>query len=582
MKKFCLIPLISVLIILQLIFAQNQNFLEALGAPPEPKVEIRWNRYYSTEQLGQIMEQLAEAYPNLAQTTVIGHSVSGREIRLIEITNRKIGQSLKKPGFYIDGNIHGNEIQGGEVVLYTAWYLLENYNRVPAIKELVDRIVFYLFPTINPDGRDAFILDRFSQRSGNLQMDQDGDGLADEDGFDDLDGDGFITSMRKKSIRGQFRLDPEDQRILVRVKPDEQGEYEWLGSEGIDNDGDGRVNEDGPGGYDPNRNWAYDWQPDYVQYGSGYYPFSFPETRAISNFVLTHPNIAAFQSYHNSGGQILRGPGAEDDQYNSRDISEIYDLIGKKGEEILPGYTYMTIWKDLYRVYGGELDWFYLGRGIIGFSNELWTPFNYFRKVVDKNNPPTPLERSREVMKFNDLLLFDEGFVEWKPYDHPTYGKIEIGGQKHLLGRNPPSFLLEEECHRNMAFTLFHASHLADIQILDVEVNDLGSGIKKIWVTVTNQKLIPTRTQWDVNNNITRPDWLILEGKDLKVLSSGIVDDPYIPIVQTQEIHPEKIEIPTIWGKKTTIAQFIISGKGEYRLTYDSVKGGEIKKTGRL
>ncbi|MEZ5001178.1 MAG: hypothetical protein R2727_11340 [Bacteroidales bacterium] len=33
------------------------------------------------------------------------------------------------------------------------------------------------------------------------------------------------------------------------------------------------VNEDGPGSYDPNRNWAVDWQPDYVQGGAMDYPF---------------------------------------------------------------------------------------------------------------------------------------------------------------------------------------------------------------------------------------------------------------------------------------------------------------------
>ena len=34
-----------------------------------------------------------------------------------------------------------------------------------------------------------------------------------------------------------------------------------LGQEGFDNDGDGRVNEDGDGFYDPNRDWAWNWQP---------------------------------------------------------------------------------------------------------------------------------------------------------------------------------------------------------------------------------------------------------------------------------------------------------------------------------
>ena len=40
-----------------------------------------------------------------------------------------------------------------------------------------------------------------------------------------------------------------------------KSEFDFIGWEGIDNDGDGRINEDGPGYYDPNRNWAWNWQP---------------------------------------------------------------------------------------------------------------------------------------------------------------------------------------------------------------------------------------------------------------------------------------------------------------------------------
>ena len=576
------LTLLILILTFHLAFSQTLGYLKALGAPNKPKVEVSWNRYYSNSEMGQILQRLAKAHPDLAKTYTIGKSVSGRDIWVIEVTNRKQGQPERKPGMYIDGNIHGNEIQGGEVVLYTAWYLLENYANVPAIKELVDRVVFYLIPSINPDGRDAFIIDHYTQRGGFLPLDQDGDGLADEDGPEDLNGDGFITTMRKKSSRGRFKLDPEDPRIMVRVKPDEQGEYEWLGREGIDNDGDGRVNEDGPGGYDPNRNWAYAWQPDYIQYGAGCYPFSLPETRAVAYFVVSHPNIAAFQSYHNSGGLILRGPGEKSDDYDSRDIRGIYDVIGKKGEDILPNYKYITLCKDMYRVYGGELDWFYLGRGIVGFTNELWTSFNYFRQEEKEDAPDRWTKRQKDEMKFNDLLLFEEAFVGWKPYRHPTYGDIEIGGMKHLIGRNPPSFLLEEECHRNMAFTLYHAGHLAKVEFGEIKVKDLGGGIKRIWVTITNKRLMPTRCNWDVRKKITRPDWLRFEGKGIKVLAAGIVEEPYVPIVQTVKAHPERVEIPTLWGMRTETVQFIAKGKGEYVLTFDSVKGGVVRKTGRL
>ena len=66
--------------------------------------------------------------------------------------------------------------------------------------------------------------------------------------------------------------------------------------EGIDNDGDGRINEDPVSGYDMNRNWAWDWQPNFVQSGAQDYPF-LSRKRAISAFVIEHPNLAAFQSY---------------------------------------------------------------------------------------------------------------------------------------------------------------------------------------------------------------------------------------------------------------------------------------------
>ena len=78
----------------------------------------------------------------------------------------------------------------------------------------------------------------------------------------------------KKDPNGRFKLSPDDPRLLVPVKPGEKGEYELLGLEGIDNDGDGLINEDPPGGYDMNRNWPADWQPDHIQGGAGDFPLS--------------------------------------------------------------------------------------------------------------------------------------------------------------------------------------------------------------------------------------------------------------------------------------------------------------------
>jgi hypothetical protein len=60
---------------------------------------------------------------------------------------------------------------------------------------------------------------------------------------------------------------------------------------------------------------------------------------------------------------FLRGPGAAEDDalFAARDI-EVYD--NSKLEKMIPGYNYFVIHKDLYTVYGGEIDFLSLTRGI--------------------------------------------------------------------------------------------------------------------------------------------------------------------------------------------------------------------------
>ena len=329
-----------------------QHSFPALGASDERKVQVAWNRFYDHAGLAAILAQLHKAFPDLTRLYSIGKSSEGRDIWCLEVTARDVGEPDRKPGMYIDGNIHGNEVQAAEVVAYTAWYLCHQYGRLEKVTALLNDRIFYLLPTINPDGRDFWIHGGLFARSGLEPTDNDRDGLVDEDGPEDLNGDGFITQMRKKDPQGRFKPHPDyPEYLMVRARADEPGQYSMLGFEGIDNDGDSRINEDGRGGYDLNRNWAYDWQPNYIQFGAKDYPFSQPETRAVAEFVLEHPNIAAAQSYHNAGGMILRGPGREGDAMKSQD-ERVLRIITERGEKILPYYRSMIIWKDLYTTWG--------------------------------------------------------------------------------------------------------------------------------------------------------------------------------------------------------------------------------------
>jgi len=430
--------------------------LEAAEEPKKPaaaEVKLSFDHFYNQAELFAALKALQKANPQFMKMVSLGKSYQGRDIWGVILNNPKTGPADHKSGFYIDANIHGNEIQGTEVALYAIWYLLKNYGKTDLATRLLDERAFYFIPTMNPDSRDYFIDKREAHRTGLIPLDDDQDGVADEDGPEDLDGDGFITTIRKKDPNGRYKAHPDDPRILIPVRPGEKGEYSLLGSEGIDNDGDGRINEDELGGYDMNRNYGFNWQPHYVQYGAGPYPFCYPETKATRDFLIAHPNIMGGQNFHNSGGMILRGPGAKNMGEYPMGDRNIYDYIGKTGEKIIPGYRYLIVYTDLYTVFGGSIDFLYSVLGMYTFSNELdMSPTFSFPIGGEGEEVDEEVQRIRNLtqrlaeMKYHDLILLGEHFADWKPYKHPLYGDVEIGGTKSgvpSFGRVEYRFLVE-------------------------------------------------------------------------------------------------------------------------------------------
>lgn len=521
------------------------------------KVEIAWNRFYDYDETTELLHELVEAYPALLSIESLGKSVQGRDMWLVTMNNPETGPAEQKPAMYIDANIHGNEIQGTEVVLYSIWYLTKAHGEIEQLTELIDRCAFYFVPMVNPDSRAHWFREPntpHSQRGGQRPTDNDYDGEKDEDGPEDLDGDGNIGLMWRFDPNGRFRRSEKDPRIIERVEEGEQGELSWGGWEGIDNDGDGRVNEDGPGGYDMNRNWPGGWQPSYIQYGSGDYPFSFPETAAIGKFVIIRPNIAAVQSYHNSGGMILRGPGAKfrENLYPRAD-QRMYDQLGEAGEELLPFYNYMVIYADLYTVHGGTVNWTAESLGIASFTNELWTD-NW--KYYDDERRDNEAE-----MRWQDRMLFGQTFTEWTEYDHPTYGKVLIGGGTKYSSRNTPTFMLEEECHRNFAFTMFHASQMPELAFKWIEVQPLDDGLWQVTVEIENDRIIPTRLAIAQQNDIGEPDLLMVDGEDIDVVASGRLSDRFDKTIDPTEQRPAMIfNDRGIGGKDIATYRFLIAG----------------------
>jgi hypothetical protein len=527
------------------------------------------------------LESLTAAYPELLTMRSLGKSVGDRDIWLITLNNPETGSDREKTAMFIDGNIHGNEIQAAETVLYSIWYLCKSYGVIDRITELVDERSFYFVPMANPDGREVWFHDPATPhflRGGIRPTDNDHDGIADEDGADDLDGDGHITTMWIKDPLGRYEIDEDDPRFFARVdRDDPPGGWSRLGQEGFDNDDDGQVNEDGIGGYDPNRNWPSDWQPEWIQYGATDYPFSLPETRVIGEFMFDHPNIAAAQSYHNAGGMILYGPNAKYIHYPRADL-HVFSTIAEKGSEMLPFYDPMTVHEDLYTVHGGEDGFTYDGLGIISFTNELWTDK---RMMANGNNPS-----SEERKTFRDLLQFEDVFVPYHEVEHPQYGTILVGGTKKYSSRVTPPWMLEEGCHRNFAFTMFHADEMPKLKWGALQVKKLSNRLWEVTLEVANDKLIPSRTAMAAKYNIGMPDILTCETSSANnVAASGTVRSllPNAKLNAQESERPERIVVNNgISSKGSTLFQFIIDGNGSVTFTYVAEKGGTIKRTVKL
>jgi len=170
---------------------------------------------------------------------------------------------------------------------------------------------WHIVPSLNPDGAARFFAaPRREDGVNDRPEDDDRDGVSGEDGPDDLDGDGLIASMLLPDPEGAWILDDDDPRLPRKADPaaGERGLYRLL-VEGDDDDGDGRYNEDGPGGAIPGRNFPHGfvhWKPCH-----GPWPASEIESRALLEFAFAHPEIALVLVF-GASNTLSAAPVAED------------------------------------------------------------------------------------------------------------------------------------------------------------------------------------------------------------------------------------------------------------------------------
>ncbi|MEE4116708.1 MAG: M14 family metallopeptidase [Marinilabiliaceae bacterium] len=509
------------------------------------KVPISFNKYHGFSGTLDYLKKVNNAYPDITELIKIGESNYGRPVYVLVISNMKTGTTIDrhiklynkrkenvdnvpemkihqgKPGHFISGSTHGNEYTGTEVCLYIIDKLVSGYGSSEEITELIDKKAFYICPVINPDGVFNSVEKGIAQRANSMKIDNDNDGQINEDGPDDLNGDGFITSFRYKDDKGSYILDESDSRIMVRLgrnQETEQQRYSLI-AEDLDNDKDGKRGEDPEAGIDLNRNYPEGWWNDQgFAGGSGDYPTSAPESHAIAEFFSTYRNILMAQFYHTSGGFTYRPMGtAPHTRMNSNDVA-VFDLVmGKKyleiiGEEIpeawenpgkiselkkilagtdadkytkMRGYELPRGWRVSYNEkadrrygYGMATDWLYAQYGIYSITTELWNPLADIPGLSIAEGDDSQMAREKALLKYQEDEYGGDLFIDWKAFKHPELGEGEIGGWKSQYARNNafPGKPLLKVCEDHWQFELFRAKLLPEIAIKDIKTEILYSG----------------------------------------------------------------------------------------------------------
>jgi len=520
--------------------------------------------YYDYAELTNFLKDIHAAFPQLTELQSLCSSQMGRDVWMLVINNPKTGNPEDKPGYFLN-QIHSSEVIASMSCVYTIWYLLENYGKDKNVTNIVDDLVWYIVPRLDVDGAEAYLTGNPAGEDPN-PVDNDGDGLFDEDSPEDIDGDGFVVQMRQKDPEGNMKISDKDPRILVRKAPDEiGGTYYKTYSEGLDNDGDGKINEDSfRMRFLSNRNYPGNWRPQTVQSGGGNYPLEETITRAEVDFVANHPNIVLYLQHHCCGRVILRPPTtmADKDFPNQRDL-RLFQVIGARSLEY-SGWDLATsvfhwnypsgtgnkktsqIYRDKdgnirnaprgmypevtrtdtnfdfcgceddesfdrgYFAWGSSLETMYNLFGIFSMADEHWATPDY-----NKDGRITDEER----FKWNDEDMGGELFVDWHPFDHPTLGEVEIGGWRRNRMSPPEGELIQIECEMGNNYTIYLATLAPKVQIGKAEITDKKGGVFQLDLEVDNLGFLPTATEQALVLRIAEPVFLEVEpGENVEII----------------------------------------------------------------
>ena len=466
----------------------------------------------------------------------IGRSAGGSEILMASVAGP--GERSDGPALLVVAGARASHPIGTEVALA----LLERLSRPDEsdtlARELLDRVRIHILADLSPDAtrashaRPAHAGDRNAE-----PRDDDRDGYVDEDGPDDLNGDGRITMMRIADPTGTWTEDEEDPGLMRQAVPAKGERSAWrVMTEGVDDDGDGRFNEDPVGGTDVGLNFPH--QYPWFEPGAGEYPLSAPEARALAELLAAHDEIGTV-IFLGTRDNLLSawtakphgGQGGDEAGRIREPLESVLEQDAPWFAEVSRRYRETTGRAEAdtlgNRSPGGDpLSWAYYQMGRWAFGSSVWTvpaetpvapesegdsaaaqpdsddDSGESKPSRGKQKDPAAAERRR--LRWTRANRPGD-FLDWTPVDHPDFSdrRVEVGGFVPFSEWAPPVAVRDSIVANEVQFLVELGTMLPRLEIVEARSEPLGSGTWRVTARIANTGYLPTRPE--VAERLGRP-----------------------------------------------------------------------------
>jgi len=456
-----------------------------------------------------ILNVAAQAdYPTNAEVTQrLQKIATSGNAKLISLTKTEGGQDIwalqigrgdleNKPAIAITGGVEGYHVLSVELALQVSERLVKDHS------ELLETTTFYVFPNMSPDAFAQYHGNlKYERRGNSAKIDHDRDGKVSEDGYEDLNKDGYITSMRIESPLGNYTAHQKEERVLVKSDQNKSADstYYLVHSEGIDNDKDKKFNEDPEEGIAFNKNLTFKF-PAFEAF-AGDYPVSQKESRALLDYLFERWNIFAFVTFGPANNlsaplkfdkteaekRVLTSMLEKDVELNKM-VSEIYnETISKKAYN-----------QDNQGTDGDFFQWAYFHFGRLSFSTPgWWVPEMKVEKADSTETKKVKVTPETNFLAWAAKEGLKDVFVPWTQVSHPDFPnlKVEVGGIKPFVMTNPPYKMVDSIAQTHTDFVVKLAKMQPHLEFHNIKSEKLKGGLTRITADLFNNSPLPTHSQ---------------------------------------------------------------------------------------